>query len=58
MRTGVQPRVDVEPNTHNEPPQPTSLPEFDDPGAITGIIPIATEGEDEAKNSDDSATTH
>jgi hypothetical protein len=29
----------------------------DDRGSITGIIPLITEGEDEAKKADDSATT-
>jgi hypothetical protein len=57
MQTGLVPRVDIEPDTFHEPPQPPMLPEFDDPGAITGIIPVTTEGEDEAKQADDPATT-
>lgn len=55
--TGALPRIDVEPETQHEPPQPGTVPEInDDRGSITGIIPIITEGEDEAKKSDDSAT--
>jgi hypothetical protein len=52
----MMPRVDVEPDGGHEPPEPTSLPDFDDIGSITGKIRIATEGEDEAKNADDSST--
>lgn len=55
-QTGMMPRVDVEPDGGHEPPEPTSLPDFDDIGSITGKIRIATEGEDEAKNADDSST--
>ncbi|MCB9452558.1 MAG: hypothetical protein H6672_14065 [Anaerolineaceae bacterium] len=60
-RTGVMPRVDVEPDTRQETDQPATsptLPEFDeDSGGITGVIPLRrNEGEDEAKHADDSAT--
>jgi hypothetical protein len=56
--TGAMPRIDVEPEIQHEPPQPTSVPEInDDRGSITGIIPLISEGEDEAKQSDDSAST-
>lgn len=56
--TGVMPRVDAEPQVQYEPPQPRTLPEFDDDvGGITGRIPLTTEGEDEAKQSDDSTTS-
>lgn len=55
--TGVLPRVDVEPEILHEPPQPPYLPEIKgDPGSVTGSIPIITEGEDDAKQSDDSAS--
>ena len=55
--TGAIPRIDVDPETQHEPPQPINLPEIgDDRGSITGIIPMITEGEDEVKKSDDSAT--
>jgi|GEM_PF-2896654 len=56
--TGALPRVDVEPEIQHEPPQPPYLPEVNgDPGSVTGIIPLITEGEDEAKQSDDSASS-
>ncbi|MCB9457858.1 MAG: hypothetical protein H6671_17885 [Anaerolineaceae bacterium] len=59
-QTGVMPRVDVEPDTRQESDQsaPPYLPEFDeDSGGITGVIPLRhSEGEDEAKHADDSAT--
>jgi hypothetical protein len=55
--TGAIPRIDLQPEIQHEPPQPTSVPEIDDdPGSITGIVPLISEGEDEAKQSDDSAT--
>lgn len=55
--TGAIPRIDVEPAAPHEPAEPPqTLPEFDEDGAsITGIIRrIPSEGEDEAKNADDS----
>lgn len=55
--TGSIPRIDVEPSTpHESPEPPKTLPEFDEDGAsITGLIRrIPSEGEDEAKNADDS----
>jgi hypothetical protein len=56
-QTGTMPRIDVEPEIQHEPPEPPDLPEIpDDPGGITGIVPMAAEGEDEAKQSDDSET--
>lgn len=59
-QTGAMPRVDVEPDIRPDadPPPPPTLPEFDDDaGGITGVIPMRrSEGEDEAKNADDSAT--
>ncbi len=54
--TGIMPRVDVEPEIQHEP-LPPSLPEFDeDVGGITGKMPAPSEGEDKAKQSDDSST--
>jgi hypothetical protein len=55
-QTGMMPRVDIETEGEHEPPEPAALPGFDDAGSITGKIRISTEGEDEAKNDDDSAT--
>jgi len=55
--TGALPRVDMEPEVQHEPPEPPHLPEIDtDHGGVTGVLPIITEGEDEAKQSDDSST--
>ncbi|MBL8116504.1 MAG: hypothetical protein J0L63_09850 [Anaerolineae bacterium] len=51
--TGLIPRVDLEPSQHHEPPQPRSLPEFADPSSITGIVPIASEGTDNAPKDED-----
>ena len=54
--TGAIPRIDTEPEIQHEPPQPVTVPEItDDRGSITGIIPLISEGKDEAKQSDDSA---
>jgi hypothetical protein len=57
-QTGAMPRIDLEPEIQHEPPPPPSLPELDDDSdSITGAIPRpqwAEEGEDEAKESDDS----
>ena len=55
--TGALPQIDVEPEIQHEPPQPPYLPEInDDPGSVTGILPLISEGEDDAKQADDSAT--
>jgi hypothetical protein len=55
--TGAIRRIDVEPETQHEPPEPSHVPELDDDrGSVTGIIPLISEGEDNAKQSDDSAT--
>lgn len=55
--TGLIPRVDAEPQSQREPPVPPSLPELDDSGGITGLMPIKAEGEDGAKHDDDTAST-
>jgi hypothetical protein len=60
--TGEVPRVDqdssaaAQPKVELEPPQPRSLPEFEDVGSSTGVVSIITEGQDGAKDADDSAT--
>lgn len=61
-KTGTIPRIDVEPEIqHEPPPPPASLPELDeDSTSITGLIARprwAEEGEDEAKEADDSPST-
>ena len=55
-RTGRVPRLDLG-TLPVEPPQPLSIPEFSDPGSATGIIKVVGEGEDLAKQRDDSATS-
>lgn len=58
-KTGAIPRIDLEPQVQHEPPPPPTLPEFDDDGqSVTGILPrYVEEGEDEAKQADDSPST-
>lgn len=57
-QTGMMHRVDVEPDAAHESPRPPTLPELDgEMTSITGQVPLLNEGEDEAKNADDSATT-
>ncbi len=61
-KTGVIPRIDIEPEIqHEPPPPPTTLPEIEeDSNSITGLIPRPhwpEEGEDTAKESDDSPST-
>ena len=53
--TGLIHKVELGPDGSHEPPQPPSLPEFDS-GAITGVMPVLTEGEDAAKQRDDTAS--
>jgi hypothetical protein len=55
-RTGQVPRLDLG-TLPVEPPQPLNTPEFADPGSATGIIKVIGEGEDRAKQRDDSATS-
>ncbi len=54
--TGLIQRVEIKSDTGHEPPQPSSLPEFDS-GGITGAMPIKAEGEDAAKQRDDTTST-
>ncbi len=54
--TGVIQRVEIKSDTAHEPPQPPTLPEFDS-GGITGVMPIKAEGEDSAKQHDDTTST-
>lgn len=57
--TGMMPKVDYDPDAPHEPPQPPILPEIDaDQTGITGQIPLYSEGKDNAKEADDSATTN
>lgn len=53
--TGLIHKVELGPEGSHEPPQPTSLPEFDMSG-ITGVMPLMTEGEDAAKQRDDTTS--
>ena len=52
-QTGLHPRADLLSSTPQEPPE--TLPEMADPGGTTGVIPTVAEGEDAAKNRDNSA---
>lgn len=55
--TGMMPKVDYDPSAANESSQPPELPEVDgDASGITGQIPLYSEGEDDAKQADDSST--
>jgi hypothetical protein len=55
--TGPIPSIGEETSDPQEPPQPPTLPEFDDGGSITGILRInQSEGEDAAKHADDTPT--
>ena len=55
--TGMMPKVDYDPDAPHEPPQPLVVPEIDaDQSGITGQIPLYSEGRDNAKEADDSAT--
>jgi len=53
--TGVIQRVEIGPEGSHEPPQPPTLPEFD-MGGITGSMPLKSEGEDAAKQRDDTSS--
>lgn len=54
-KTGQVQRVDLS-SLPVEPPQPASIPEAPDPGGTTGIVHVIGEGEDLAKDKDDSAS--
>ncbi len=55
--TGIMPKIDYDPGAANESPQPPDLPEVNgDASGITGQVPLYSEGEDQAKQADDSAT--
>ncbi len=54
--TGLIQRVEIKSDAGHEPPQPQTLPEFDI-GGITGVMPIKSEGEDSAKQRDDTTST-
>ncbi len=53
--TGLIHKVEIGPEGSHEPPQPPSLPEFDT-GGITGVMPLKAEGEDAAKQRDDTTS--
>ena len=55
-RTGIVPRIDYEGKAIKESPQPFTHIEPSDPGSMTGLIHIVSEGVDTAKQADDSAT--
>ncbi len=55
--TGLVPRVDEDSEPTHEPSAPPDAAQpAHHPASITGVIPIYTEGEDAAKQADDSAT--
>ncbi|MBI1279026.1 MAG: hypothetical protein GC179_12930 [Anaerolineaceae bacterium] len=54
--TGLIQRVENKPDAAYEPPQPPTIPEFDS-GGITGVMPLKAEGEDAAKQQDDTTST-
>ncbi len=53
--SGMFPKPDLSMFAPHESPEPADLPEADDPGSITGTLPIIPEGEDSGKQHDDSA---
>lgn len=53
--TGLIHKVEMGGEGSHEPPQPPTLPEFDF-GGITGAMPIKAEGEDAAKQRDDTTS--
>ncbi len=56
-QTGAIPRMDFKALRRREPAKPPTLPEFEDTqGGITGIIHVRPEGEDSAKDEDDTPT--
>lgn len=59
-KTGVMPRIDIDPEIQHEPPRPPTLPEIEDDSlSITGLLPRRREeGDDKAKQSDDSPSAN
>jgi hypothetical protein len=53
--SGVFPKPDFSTRTPQESPEPSDAVEPVDPGSVTGVLPIIAEGEDSAKDRDDSA---
>lgn len=53
--SGVFPKPDFSLFDSKESPEPSVPAESSDPGSITGVLPIIPEGEDTAKDRDDSA---
>ena len=53
--TGLVHKVEIGPEGSHEPPQPSTLPEFDI-GGITGVMPLKAEGMDAAKERDDTTS--
>lgn len=53
--TGAFPSVDARVGPH-EPAMPRTLPEVPDMPAVTGVFPVVAEGEDAARQQDDSAS--
>ncbi len=53
--TGLVHKVEIGPEGAHEPPQPSTLPEFDI-GGITGVMPLKAEGMDAAKERDDTTS--
>ena len=53
--TGLIHKVELGAEGSHEPPQPSTLPEFDI-GGITGVMPLKAEGIDAAKERDDTTS--
>ena len=53
--SGIFPKPDFSNLVRHESPEPPTPTEEPDPGSITGVLPIVPEGEDAAKDRDDSA---
>ena len=54
--SGRFPKPDLTQFNPQEPPEPREKPEPKDPASATGVMRIITEGEDSAKQKDDSAS--
>lgn len=53
--SGVFPKPDLSVFAPQEAAESPDSPEMPDPGSITGVLPVVSEGEDAAKDQDDSA---